>query len=214
MGPFAGFAENREPMTRVMRMHRSELDGINRRMAPAALLDAAQELGRGHRPGRHLRRPQLAGQGPRSHRLPGRRLSRPNRARPGPASDPRRPRGAQWQDLGIDVATDEGARTATKFYVNGLEPVVTVETARGYRIQGTPPHRIKVVDRSTGAWEWKRFADIADGDLVPLALNQLVGEPQAVPLPPLAEAYWTGEHHLRPTADDPGAGRAGRLLHG
>ena len=71
-----------------------------------------------------------------------------------------------------------------------------METARGYRIQGTPQHRVKVVDPSSGAWEWKRFADVADGDLVPLALNQLVGEPQTVPLPPLAEAYWTGEHHV------------------
>ncbi|HEX9855029.1 MAG TPA: LAGLIDADG family homing endonuclease, partial [Acidimicrobiia bacterium] len=52
--------------------------------------------------------------------------------------------GSQWQDLGLDVATDEGSRTATKFYVNGVEPVVTVETSRGYRIQGTPTHRIRV----------------------------------------------------------------------
>ena len=37
----------------------------------------------------------------------------------------------------------------------------------------------------TGAWEWKRFADIKTGDVVPLALNQLIGEPQRVSLPPL-----------------------------
>ena len=67
------------------------------------------------------------------------------------------PDGEQWQDLGIDVATDVGARTATKFYVNGLEPVVTVATARGYRIQGTPQHRVKVVDEASGAWAWKRL---------------------------------------------------------
>jgi len=33
----------------------------------------------------------------------------------------------------------------------------------------------------------------------PLALNQFVGEPQRVDLPPLAEAYWTGEHHAQVT---------------
>ena len=57
----------------------------------------------------------------------------------------------------VEVATDEGARQATQFYVNGAEPVVTIETGRGYRIQGTPTHRIKVVD-AQGEWQWRRFA--------------------------------------------------------
>jgi hypothetical protein len=94
--------------------------------------------------------------------------------------------GSQWQDLGLDVATDEGSRTATKFYVNGVEPVVTVETSRGYQIQGTPTHRIRVVTEA-GDWTWKRFAEINEGDLVPLQMNQLVGEPRHVALPPLPE---------------------------
>jgi ribonucleoside-diphosphate reductase alpha chain len=104
--------------------------------------------------------------------------------------------GEQWQDLGIEVNTDEGSRTATKFFVNGLEPVVTVDTERGYRVQGTPQHRIKAVDPETGEWTWRRFGDIGPGELVPLALNQLIGEPQHVPLPPAPEAYWTSEHNL------------------
>ena len=49
---------------------------------------------------------------------------------------------------------------ATRFYVNGAEPVVTVETSRGYRIQGTTTHRITVVD-ANGDWQWRRFADLA-----------------------------------------------------
>jgi ribonucleoside-diphosphate reductase alpha chain len=93
------------------------------------------------------------------------------------------------------VATDDGISTATRFYVNGLEPVVTVETGRGHQIQGTPQHRIKVVDPATGAWEWKRFGEVGEGDLVPLAFGQLIGEPADVVLPPLPEAYWSGEHH-------------------
>ena len=104
------------------------------------------------------------------------------------------PDGSKWQELGIRVATDEGARVASEFYVNGLEPVVTVQTRRGYRLQGTPQHRVKVIVTS-GKWEWKRLADMATGDVVPLALDQLIGRPQTVPLPPLPEAYWTGEHH-------------------
>jgi len=104
--------------------------------------------------------------------------------------------GVKWQDLGIEVATDEGPREATKFFVNGLEPVVTVDTSRGYRIQGTTTHRVKVVDSASGEWVWRRFGDIQAGELVPLALDSLVGEPQGVALPPLADAYWTGEHHV------------------
>ncbi|MPZ70421.1 MAG: vitamin B12-dependent ribonucleotide reductase [Actinobacteria bacterium] len=104
--------------------------------------------------------------------------------------------GEQWQDLGIEVNTDEGPRDASKFFINGLANVVDVTTARGYRIKGTPQHRIKIVSED-GSWNWKRFGEIAEGDLVPLALDQLIGEPQEVKLPPLPEAYWTGEHHAR-----------------
>ncbi|HEV3400735.1 MAG TPA: LAGLIDADG family homing endonuclease, partial [Acidimicrobiales bacterium] len=94
----------------------------------------------------------------------------------------------QWQELGIGVRSDDGMRTATQFYVNGLEPVVTVDTKRGYRIQGTPQHRVRVVDATTGAWEWRRFSDLRAGDLVPLSLDQLVGQARPVALPPLDDA--------------------------
>jgi ribonucleoside-diphosphate reductase alpha chain len=197
MGPFAGYSENREPMTRVLRMHRSELDGINRRMAPAAVLDAAQDawddaIAQADIYG--VRNSQASVLAPTGCLVGGTLVpTERGLVRLRSLGDPD---GAKWQDLGIEVATDDGTRTATKFYVNGLEPVVTVETGRGYRIQGTPQHRVKVVDPATGSWEWKRFADVADGDLVPLALNQLVGDAQAVALPPLPEAYWTGEHHV------------------
>jgi len=41
MGPFAGFHENAEPMVDVLRMHRSQVAGIDRDAVPAGLLDAA-----------------------------------------------------------------------------------------------------------------------------------------------------------------------------
>ncbi|MGH3104973.1 MAG: LAGLIDADG family homing endonuclease, partial [Gaiellaceae bacterium] len=82
------------------------------------------------------------------------------------------------------------------FYVNGFEQVVSIETGRGYRIQGTPTHRIKVVD-GDGNWIWKRFAEIAEGDRVPLMRGGLVGEPREVVLPPLGELYWTSDFRTR-----------------
>ncbi|MEA2702925.1 MAG: ribonucleoside-diphosphate reductase alpha chain, partial [Actinomycetota bacterium] len=197
MGPFAGYAQNKEPMTRVLGMHRDALAAIDRSLAPSPLVAAAHEawddaieLAEIY----GVRNSQATVLAPTGCLVGGTLVpTERGLVRLRSLGDPD---GAQWQDLGIQVATDEGPRAASKFYVNGLEPVVSVDTARGYRIQGTPQHRVKVVDEATGAWGWKRFGDITAGDLVPLALDQLVGEPQAVPLPPLPEAYWTGEHHL------------------
>jgi ribonucleoside-diphosphate reductase alpha chain len=43
MGPFAGYAKNREPFLEVMRMHRNALQRINPANVPKDLVDAAQE---------------------------------------------------------------------------------------------------------------------------------------------------------------------------
>jgi len=42
MGPFEGFAPNRDPMLRVMRKHRDATDGIDGELVPEALLSAAK----------------------------------------------------------------------------------------------------------------------------------------------------------------------------
>ena len=47
------------------------------------------------------------------------------------------------------------------------------------------------------ALAWGELKAAAKRDKVPLALNQLVGQAQRVSLPPLGEAYWTGEFHAR-----------------
>ena len=206
-GPFPGFEKNREHMLRVMRNHRraaynetgfegvsNQVSAIDPAHCPTDLLNAARKawdraLEMGERHGyRNAQATVLAPTGC----LVGGSLIPTERGlvRLRSLGDPE---GAQWQQLGASVGTDEGPRTATRFYVNGAEPVVTVDTERGYRIQGTPTHRIKVVDLQTGDWAWKRFGDLAAGDLVPLQMNQLVGESRQVTLPPLGEMYWTGD---------------------
>ena len=196
MGPFAAYTENREPMLGVLRMHRDAAAQIDEELVPPELLSAAQEawdtcVETATEYG--VRNAQASVLAPTGC-LVGGSLVATERGlvRLRSLGDTE---GPQWQDLGIAVATDEGPRRASRFYVNGLEPVVTATTSRGHRIQGTPQHRIKVVDETTGAWEWRRFGDLSDGDLVPVALGQLTGEANEVPLPPLPEAYWTGEHH-------------------
>ncbi|HWC11488.1 MAG TPA: LAGLIDADG family homing endonuclease, partial [Acidimicrobiales bacterium] len=185
MGPFAGYSENREPMGRVLRMHRDEVAHVDEELVQVDLLAAAQEswdtavelsdlYG--------VRNSQATVLAPTGC-LVGGSLVATDRGlvRLRSLGDPD---GPQWQDLDARVATDEGARAATKFYVNGLEPVVTVETEAGHRIAGTAQHRVRVVHPATGAWEWRRFSDLRPGDLVPLSLDQLVGAARPVPLPP------------------------------
>jgi ribonucleoside-diphosphate reductase alpha chain len=105
--------------------------------------------------------------------------------------------GDRWQDIALTVSTDDGPRQAIKFFINGEEPTRLIQTAGGYRIQGTLTHRVKVVDPATGEWAWKRLADIERGDLVPLQMGTLVGEPRQVPLPVLGQAHYAGDSHLQ-----------------
>ena len=105
--------------------------------------------------------------------------------------------GERWQDLDLAVSTYEGPRRATKFFVNGEEPTRLIRTEGGYQIQGTLTHRIKVLEPETGEWQWRRLADIQSGDLVPLQMGRLVGEPRRVPMPVLAEAYYTSDRNVR-----------------
>ncbi len=196
MGPFSGFTQDRDAMLGVLRMHRDAAASINEELVPPELLSAAQEawdqaVEVAEQYG--VRNAQASVLAPTGC-LVGGSLVATDRGlvRLASLGDPE---GAQWQDLDAQVATDDGPRRATKFYVNGLEPIVTATTVRGHRIQGTPQHRIKVVDAVTGEWRWVRFADLRPEDIVPMSLDQLVGDPVEVVLPPLAEAYWTGEHN-------------------
>jgi len=202
VGPFPRFAENREAMLRVIRNHRrasyntdqSNYEGLSHyvmgiisNLTPANLLTAARQswdlaLDMGERHG--FRNAQVTVIAPTGCLVGGSLVpTERGLVRLGRLGDPE---GSHWQDLDIKVGTDEGPMTASQFYINGIEPVVTIETARGYRIQGTPTHRIKVVQPS-GIWVWKRFAEIRTNDLVPLQVNQLVGEPHPITLPVLGK---------------------------
>ncbi len=105
--------------------------------------------------------------------------------------------GDRWQELDLMVSTDEGPQRAAKFFVNGEEPTRAIRTEGGYAIQGTLTHRVKIVDAQSGAWAWKRLADVAPGDLVPLQMGELVGKPRRVPLPVLDQAYYAGDRNLQ-----------------
>ncbi|MGH2445714.1 MAG: LAGLIDADG family homing endonuclease, partial [Candidatus Limnocylindria bacterium] len=193
-GPFAGYAANRESYGKVMRQHRDAAYRIDRQLVPTDMLDAVltgwdEVVALGEKSG--FRNSQMSVLAPTGC-LTGDSLVITDRGLVRLRSLGN-PDGQKWQDLDAKVATDDGPRQATKFFVNGAEPVVTVTTSRGYRIKGTPTHRIRILD-ADGTWQWRRFADIRENDRVPMMLGGMVGEPREVPLPPLAEAYWTSDH--------------------
>ncbi|MGH3923387.1 MAG: LAGLIDADG family homing endonuclease, partial [Pseudonocardiaceae bacterium] len=193
-GPFEGYAKDRDGMLRVLRKHRAGVEDIDVRLAPANVLSAARQawddavmLGAEY----GVRNAQASVLAPTGC-LVGSSLIATDRGlvRIGSLGDPD---GPQWQGLDMRVATDEGPKSATRFYVNGFESVVTVTTSCGYRIQGTPAHQVKVVT-GEGRWEWKRFAELGEGDVVPLLLDQLVGCPRRVGL---TDVSCTGEDRAR-----------------
>jgi ribonucleotide reductase alpha subunit len=104
------------------------------------------------------------------------------------------PNGSQWQDVDFRVLTDDGDQRATKFFINGVEPTRRITTKSGYVIQGTPTHRIKIVDPESGDLAWKRMADVASDDRVALSMGKFVGQPSSVTLPALGEENWTGDY--------------------
>ncbi|MGH9292368.1 MAG: vitamin B12-dependent ribonucleotide reductase [Acidimicrobiales bacterium] len=197
MGPFAGYHENREEMLNVLRMHRAEVAKIDEELVPTELLSAAQEAWDGavELAEQHgVRNSQATVLAPTGC-LVGGTLVPTDRGlvRLRSLGDPEGPR---WQPLGVQVATDQGSRTAAQFYVNGLVPVADIVTRRGFHLRGTPQHRVKVVDRTTGEWVWRCLGDLRPRDLVPLAMGSLLGEVNEVPLPPAPDHDRTGEHRL------------------
>jgi adenosylcobalamin-dependent ribonucleoside-diphosphate reductase len=105
--------------------------------------------------------------------------------------------GEKWQDVDFRVLTDDGEQRATKFFVNGIEHTRRIVTKSGYVIQGTPAHRIKIVDAATGELVWKRMADVCADDVVALSMGKLVGKPQSVRLPDLCEEYRAADYATR-----------------
>ena len=198
MGPYDRYGENREPHNAVMRMHREASHAIpDSACIDGALLESARStwdeaISAGEQHG--YRNAQATVLAPTGCLVAGSLISTSRGlVRLGSLGDVA---GKKWQDLDIEVATDMGPRRATQFYVNGMEQVVLIETHRGYKIQGTPTHRIKVID-GEGNWVWRRMAEVGEGDRVPMMLGCMVGEPQAVMLPPLGDLHWNCDHHTR-----------------
>ena len=196
-GPFEGYAANKEPMLRVIAKHRDAVNRIDASLVAQNVMQEARNVWddaymTGQKYG--YRNSQATVLAPTGCLVAGslvstdqglvrlERLGNPN--------------GAQWQEADFRVYTDGGVQNATKFFINGMDATRVITTQAGYSIQGTPKHRVKVVD-AHGVWQWKHFRDLEAGDLLPLAMNTLIGEAQTVTLPPLGQLHWNGEWNTR-----------------
>jgi ribonucleoside-diphosphate reductase alpha chain len=198
VGPYAGYARNAEAHNRVMRKHAAANDSIrtvgssDRAVQKLATEAWASVIKTGEKSG--FRNAQASVLAPTGCLTPDTLVTTDRGlARLGELGDVW---GDRWQDLDVQVSTDAGPQQATNFFVNGEEPTRRIVTQGGYRIQGTLAHRIKVVDAETGAWVWKRLADVSTDDLVPMQLGTMVGEPRRVPLPVLDQAYYAGDRNI------------------
>ncbi len=217
LGPFERYPENKEAMLRVIRNHRRAAydledyeglrikpQGINQKLCPGALLDAAHDswdkaLEWGNQFGyRNAQATVLAPTGC----LVGGSLVATERGLVRLRSLGN-VKGNQWQEASFKVLTDEGPRTATKFYINGQAQTRRIITTAGYEIQGTPNHRIKVLTEE-GILEWKTLGELKPEDKVPLSMNGVFGNPQIVILPPLPEMHWNADYETEvPTEMNP-----------
>jgi ribonucleoside-diphosphate reductase alpha chain len=187
--PFPGFSKNREPMLRVISKHRDAAYRIPAQGVQSDLFHAARttwddalSLGKQH----GYRNSQVTVLAPTGCLVAGTLVATDRGlVRLEGLGDPD---GDKWQDVSFRVMTDQGPKQATKFFINGVDDVIEVATENGYRIRGTPKHRIKVV-QADGSWVWRRFAELGEGDLVPMPLGSLFGAPVPVELPECELAY-------------------------
>jgi hypothetical protein len=88
------------------------------------------------------------------------------------------------QSLCVPVDTSVGTLDAAYVYNGGVVPTVRIETTRGYVLEGTPEHPIRVVQ--DGELVWSRLADLDVGDLPVIVKGDMHScGPSQAPLPVL-----------------------------
>jgi len=79
-------------------------------------------------------------------------------------------KGDKIQSININVMQETGTRQATKFFINGVKPVIKIETSNGREIIGTPDHKIRVINEN-GEYVWKELKELKNDDVVPILIG-------------------------------------------
>ena len=73
--------------------------------------------------------------------------------------------GQQWQDINIDIMSDDGVQPANKFFVNGPADTIIINTKLGFEFEATAKHKLRVIDIN-GDYIWRELHDIKIDDLI------------------------------------------------
>ena len=94
------------------------------------------------------------------------------------------------------VQTAEGVQRATHFYHGGPQATIRITTRLGYRLEGTPDHKVWV-RRPDGSEGWVRLGELKEGDFVAIARGfDLWGNQTALPAPEECYHYNTKWYNL------------------
>lgn len=87
--------------------------------------------------------------------------------------------------------TDYGAfryRNVRARFEKGVKETLRVTTERGYEIEGTPDHKLRVIN-DEGRFEWVRLGDMDTDQHVPLHRNKTSATSETVEKPPIDSRY-------------------------
>jgi len=98
------------------------------------------------------------------------------------------------------VATHEGPCLISALHDNGEEHVLEVRTNRGYRLVGTPEHRLLAVN-SDGSHGWRSIGELRDGDWLVIKPGGWIGG--TTKLPEFAFAQGSGRNRTSFEAVEP-----------
>lgn len=206
LGPFPGYDNNKESMSRVVQQHHDatmilpEINGIGK-VAKAAK-QVAKEMLQLDNSGVGYRNAQVTVLAPTGC-LTGDSLVLTSEGLL-PIEDLGDTRGTQWQSLDISVMQEGGTTPATQFYVNGEDEVYEVTSVRGHQLRGTWKHKLRVVGED-GAYTWKMMQDIDEDDTLVLKLGghqELLGDKPLVSLCPVEVLYYKDEELTLPSELD------------
>lgn len=102
----------------------------------------------------------------------------------------------QFTSLDIRVVSPEGVRRTDQFYYGGMRETRKVKLEYGFEIEGTPNHRVHVLE-SSGEVVFKALDALRIGDVVILYSGQERFGKAGAALPPFSGALRTNSHPIR-----------------
>ncbi len=101
----------------------------------------------------------------------------------------------QFAPLSEPIVSPQRTETATAFYYGGMKETRRLTLRYGLTVEGTPNHRIQVLD-SSGEITFRRLDEIRPGDLAVVYVGQRKFGPAGAPLPRFSGAFRTSSTRL------------------